>query len=92
LEHLAAAGLARLEYGAGEPKETRRLMSEAVSLLPPDWLSTGAAVGSVVRCVERLAEYLEAGVDRILLHGTTPEQQGPLVAKMRGITRAAPAA
>ena len=59
-------------------------MSEAVSLLPPDWLTTGAAVGSVDRCVGRLAEYLEAGVDRILLHGTTPEQQGPLVAAMRG--------
>jgi 5,10-methylenetetrahydromethanopterin reductase len=84
LGHLMATGLARLEYGAGDPKETRRLMSEAASLLPPDWLTTGAAVGSVEHCVERLSEYLEAGADRILLHGTTPEQQGPLVTAMRG--------
>jgi probable F420-dependent oxidoreductase len=86
LERLAATGLARLEYGSGEIQETRRLMAEAVSLLPLEWLVTGAAVGSVARCVGRLRDYLDAGVDRILLHGTTPEQQGPLIAAMRGIS------
>ena len=70
-------------------KQVQKLMLGAVavlaaSLLPPDWLTTGAAVGSVEHCVERLSEYIEAGADRILLHGTTPEQQGPLVTAMRG--------
>lgn len=83
LEALGAADLARFEYGAGTIEEKRRAMADAVSLLPPEWLTSGAAVGSVARCVERLGEYIDAGVDRILLHGTTPEQQGPLVAVMR---------
>jgi len=87
LEKLAATGLARLEYGTGDINETRRLMGEAVSLLPREWLATGAAVGSVAGCVKRLGEYLDAGVNCILLHGTTPEQQAPLVVAMRAIPR-----
>jgi probable F420-dependent oxidoreductase len=88
LKQLAETGLARLEYGTGDLSETRRLMAEAVSLLPREWLITGAAVGSVPRCVERLGEYLNAGVNCILLHGTTPEQQAPLLDAMRAISRA----
>ena len=85
LARLAQTGLSRLEYGTGDIRETRRLMAEAVSLLPPEWLTSGAAVGSVAQCVDRLRQYVSAGVDRILLHGTTPDQQAPLVAAMRGI-------
>jgi probable F420-dependent oxidoreductase len=83
LERLAARGLARLEYGSGDPGEKRRVMAEAVSLLPADWLTTGAAVGSVARCIERFADYLEAGADQILVHGTTPDQQETLAAAAR---------
>lgn len=85
LAKLAETDLARLEYGSGDMNETRRLMAEAVSLLPPDWLTTGAAVGSITQCVNRLEAYREAGVDSILLHGTTPDQQGPLVEAMRAV-------
>jgi probable F420-dependent oxidoreductase len=86
LDAMAETGLARLEYGSGDMQETRRLMAEAVSLLPPEWLTTGAATGSVAQCVARLKEYLDVGVDYILLHGTTPDQQGPLVEAMRGVS------
>ncbi|MES2493357.1 MAG: TIGR03857 family LLM class F420-dependent oxidoreductase [Pseudomonadota bacterium] len=83
LDALAATGLAKLEYGAGNMAETRRLMAEAVSLLPPEWLASGAATGSVDQCAARLNEYIDAGADYILLHGTTPDQQGPLVERLR---------
>lgn len=85
LDRMEETGLAKLEYGSGDINETRRRMAEAVTLLPPEWLTTGAAVGSVDKCVERLGEYLRAGVDYLLLHGTTPDQQGPLVEVMRGV-------
>jgi len=85
IDRLAETGLARLEYGSGDPQEARRLMAEAVSLLPPDWLTTGAAIGSVDQCVKRLGDYVDAGVDHILLHGTTPDQQLPLVEAMRKV-------
>jgi len=83
---VADTGLARLEYGNGTVADKRRMMAEAASLLPAAWLETGAAIGSLDRCVSRLREYLDAGADYLLLHGTTPDQQGALVEKMRGIT------
>lgn len=85
LDAMVATGLAKLEYGSGNMAETRRLMAEAVSLLPEEWLTTGAATGSVAQCAARLKEYIGAGADYILLHGTTPEQQGPLVDALRAI-------
>lgn len=83
LASLSATGLAQLEYGVGDVGEKRRRMAECVALLPPEWLTEGAAVGSVDACVARLREYLKAGVDHILLHGTTPDQQAPLVSMMQ---------
>ena len=85
MDAVAETGLARLEYGAGTVAEKRKLMAEAVSLLPPEWLTDGAAVGSLDTCVSRLSEYVDAGADYLLLHGTTPEQQGELVAKMQSV-------
>lgn len=35
--------------------------------------------------LERLGQYLEAGVDNILLHGTVPQQQGDLLAAAKTI-------
>lgn len=85
MDRLVETGLSRLEYGQGDLAESRRLMAEAVSMLPAEWLETGAAVGSVARCVERLGDYFKAGADQILLHGTTPDQQGELMAAMRKV-------
>lgn len=86
LDALAETGLAKREYGPGDHAETRRLMAEAVSLLPQEWLATGAATGTVDACAERIKDYCDAGADYILLHGTTPDQQGPLVKAMQEIT------
>jgi 5,10-methylenetetrahydromethanopterin reductase len=83
MNRLVETGLSRLEYGQGDIDESRRQMARAVEMLPSEWLTSGAAVGSVAHCVERLRGYLDAGADQILLHGTTPEQQGALVAAMR---------
>jgi probable F420-dependent oxidoreductase len=83
MDKLVETGLSRLEYGQSNLEESRRLMAEAVALLPPEWLTTGAAVGSVSHCIKRLQEYIDVGVDQILLHGTTPDMQGPIVAAAR---------
>ncbi|MFD2579228.1 TIGR03857 family LLM class F420-dependent oxidoreductase [Novosphingobium colocasiae] len=79
LDVMASTGLAALEYGTGDARDKRRRMAEVAGLLPSEWLTEGAAVGSVARCIERLGEYVDAGVDYILLHGTTPDQQGEIV-------------
>jgi 5,10-methylenetetrahydromethanopterin reductase len=41
--------------------------------MPRDWLPSSSAVGSVETCARRLHEYLDAGADEIVLHGSTAE-------------------
>lgn len=83
MNRLVETGLSRLEFGQADVADSRRQLAAAVEFLPREWLETGAASGSVSRCADRLGEYLAAGADEILLHGTTPEQQGPLVEELR---------
>ena len=66
--------------------ESRRQMAMAASTLPAHWLTDGAAGGSVDQCLERLSQYLDAGADNILLHGTVPQQQGDLLAAAKKIS------
>lgn len=80
---LAEKGLAALEYGTGDAKDKRRAMAQAASMLPREWLETGAAIGSIGQCVARLQDYADAGVDNILLHGTTPDMQDEIIAGVR---------
>ena len=87
MHRLVAADLAKLDYGTADLNESRRLMAEAaLKIIPPEWLTSGAAVGSVDHCIGRLREYIDAGADEILLHGTTPDQQGDIVAAARKVT------
>jgi probable F420-dependent oxidoreductase len=46
--------------------------------LPPAWLSSASATGTAAECAGRLHEYLDAGADELVLHGTTAEHLGPL--------------
>ncbi|MEZ5749176.1 MAG: TIGR03857 family LLM class F420-dependent oxidoreductase [Caenibius sp.] len=79
---LQEKGLAKLEYGTGDAQSKRRAMAEAASLLTREWLETGAATGSLTQCADRLEEYVAAGVDHILLHGTTPDMQDGIVTEV----------
>jgi 5,10-methylenetetrahydromethanopterin reductase len=47
--------------------------------LPEHWLAAASATGTAVQCAARLTEYLDAGADELILHGTTPENLGSLV-------------
>jgi probable F420-dependent oxidoreductase len=73
--HPQLAGL----RGSADNVFTRDQLSEVSRLLPREWLETGAAVGGAATCARRLHEYLDAGADELVLHGSTPELLGPLV-------------
>ncbi|HEY3844377.1 MAG TPA: TIGR03857 family LLM class F420-dependent oxidoreductase [Acidimicrobiales bacterium] len=47
--------------------------------LPDHWLPASSATGTAAQCAARLAEYLDAGADELVLHGTTAAHLGPLV-------------
>jgi probable F420-dependent oxidoreductase len=73
--HPKLAGL----RGSADNAFTRAELTEVSGLLPAEWLDRGAAVGSAGRCADRLREYLDAGADELVLHGSTPELLGPVV-------------
>lgn len=83
MNQLADKGLAALEYGTGNAQDKRQAMARAASLLPREWLETGAATGSIAQCVSRLQAYAGAGVDYLLLHGTTPDMQHEIIDGVR---------
>jgi 5,10-methylenetetrahydromethanopterin reductase len=47
--------------------------------LPDHWLASSSATGNAVQCATRLTEYLDAGADELILHGTTAEHLGSLI-------------
>ncbi len=60
---------------------SRRDLIEVSRSLPEDWLPSASAAGSSGQCAARLHEYLDAGADQLVLHGTTAEDLGALPAR-----------
>jgi alkanesulfonate monooxygenase SsuD/methylene tetrahydromethanopterin reductase-like flavin-dependent oxidoreductase (luciferase family) len=58
---------------------SRAELVEVSHSLPDNWLASASATGSSAQCAARLAEYLDAGADELVLHGTTAEHLGALV-------------
>jgi 5,10-methylenetetrahydromethanopterin reductase len=58
---------------------TKQEQAEVGSTIPDEWLHDGAAVGSTEQCAARLHEYLDAGADELIIHGSTPDMLGPVV-------------
>jgi alkanesulfonate monooxygenase SsuD/methylene tetrahydromethanopterin reductase-like flavin-dependent oxidoreductase (luciferase family) len=54
------------QFGSGSRAERRELES-----LPVPWLQNASAIGSVSERAAKLAEYLTAGADELILHGAT---------------------
>lgn len=71
--------------GAADSVRTRAELTEAATALPEEWVTGASAVGTPEQCAQRLAAYRAAGADELLLHGSTPDQLGPVVA---AVTRA----
>jgi probable F420-dependent oxidoreductase len=57
----------------------REVLVELSRTMPEGWLSSSCAAGSSKDCAIRLDEYLDAGADEIILHGSTAEHLEPLV-------------
>jgi len=64
---------------------SRAELVEVSHSLPGDWLSSSSATGTAAQCAARLAEYLDAGADELVLHGTTAEHLSSLVASFAAL-------
>ena len=58
---------------------SRAELVEISRSLPDHWLDSSSATGTAAQCAVRLAEYLDAGADELILHGTTADNLGSLI-------------
>jgi alkanesulfonate monooxygenase SsuD/methylene tetrahydromethanopterin reductase-like flavin-dependent oxidoreductase (luciferase family) len=70
--------------GSADFVRTREQLTDAATVLPAEWLASSAAVGSPEHCVSRLRDYLAAGADELVLHGSTPDQLPAVIDAVRG--------
>ena len=79
----------------GKPADqafTRQELVEVSRLLPAEWLTQGAAIGSAAACASQLMGFLGAGADEILLHGSAPKDMHALAGALRSaLAKAYPA-
>jgi 5,10-methylenetetrahydromethanopterin reductase len=77
--HEQFKGLAR----AADLTFHRHEMLGPASLLPEKWIYDSCAIGTVDECVKNLQRFIDAGADEIATYGSTPRQNGELVAAWR---------
>lgn len=75
--------LAHLGGKTADQAFTRMELVDVSRTLPSFWYKEGAAVGTAAHCAARLCEFLEAGADELVLHGSAPKQMGPLTVELR---------
>jgi probable F420-dependent oxidoreductase len=86
LDPILALGLEELETKQVSLEELRNAMAAASKLIPPEWISTGASIGSAATVAARLKEYRAAGADEILLHGAPADKLEGLVNAYRALS------
>jgi probable F420-dependent oxidoreductase len=64
--------------GAADSVRTREELTEVAESVPVDWIRSASAVGSAADCRRTFDRYRDAGADELVLHGSTPDQLGPL--------------
>jgi probable F420-dependent oxidoreductase len=81
LDRLAAHPLiAGLDGRTADGSLNHEQLVEVSRVLPEEWVAEGAAVGTAGQCATRLHDYLAAGADEMVIHGSTPDLLGPTVA------------
>jgi 5,10-methylenetetrahydromethanopterin reductase len=80
----------RLAELGGRQADKALARDELVALsrtLPAEWLPSSSAVGDAAACANRLHDYLAAGADELLLHGSTADHLAGLVAAFTAAAR-----
>jgi 5,10-methylenetetrahydromethanopterin reductase len=60
----------RTEHG---PMLGREALDDVTALVPDEWVRRAAAIGTSADCAARFHEYLDAGIDGVIVHETTPD-------------------
>jgi len=69
--------------GIADTALSRDRLVPAAEAIPDEWFAAGAAIGSSALCAHRAADYLAAGADEVLVHGSSPVEAAAMVASFR---------
>lgn len=61
----------------------RHQLMDVASVIPDEYIWDCSAIGTVDECVTNLQRFIDAGADEIVTYGSTPAQNGKLVAAWR---------
>jgi probable F420-dependent oxidoreductase len=67
-----------------------QMLEQAGEIIPWEWILDCSAIGSVDECVTSLQRFIDAGADEVTTYGSTPRQNGALVAAWRERPEARP--
>ncbi|WP_245718537.1 TIGR03857 family LLM class F420-dependent oxidoreductase [Nocardia miyunensis] len=84
LQRFRADSVVTSIHGAIDAKATTAHLEHIAGLLPEEWLAQ-AATGTPGRCVERIRAEFATGADRVILHGSSPDELEPVVRAYRDI-------
>lgn len=68
--------------GGIDHKATAEQIEHIATLIPQDWLEP-AATGTARQCVDRIRLEFDLGADAVIMHGGTPDELEPVIAKYR---------
>jgi hypothetical protein len=81
LDRLAAHPLiAALDERTADGNLNHEQLVEVSRVIPDEWVDSGAAVGTTKQCAARLHDYLAAGADEMVIHGSSPDLLAPTLA------------
>jgi alkanesulfonate monooxygenase SsuD/methylene tetrahydromethanopterin reductase-like flavin-dependent oxidoreductase (luciferase family) len=83
LERFRSDEVVRSVSGAIDAVGTLEQLEHIAGLLPEEWLP--AAVGSAAHCASRVLDQVAAGVDGVILHGSSPAELAPVVDAYRAV-------
>jgi probable F420-dependent oxidoreductase len=69
--------------GAIDGRASTEQLEHIATLFPDEWLAP-SATGSPEQCAAAVANQLELGADRVILHGASPAELAPIVEAYRG--------
>jgi 5,10-methylenetetrahydromethanopterin reductase len=67
------AEVAKVAGASGETASGRLALVEPSRVLPQRWFDESAAIGTAAECAAKFHEFLDAGADEIVIHGTTAD-------------------
>lgn len=76
-----------MRHNSADTSFHRKDLLEETALIPDAWVEDVFAIGSVEKCVKKLQEFRDAGVDEIITYGSTPQQNAKLIEAWRNRAR-----